>query len=108
MKWHNCKDELPASGVYEVLMLCCAGDGQKMWFQTSGIYNSHNDLWTIKITENTWSSDAGTPLFWMKLPPLPPVPYDGPMCEYFDNGSCVAQKNAPRCYCQGDESKCER
>ena len=108
MKWHNCKDEPPAAGVYEILMLCCTGDGRKMWFQTSGIYNSRNDIWTIKITENTWSSDAGTPLYWIKLPPLPPVPYDGPMCKYYSDGLCVGQKNSPRCYCQGNTEECEK
>ena len=81
-----------------------------MWWQTKGIYNTNNKLWTILIDNhcNNWSSDAGTPSYYLKMPEYPPVPYEGPKCKYFKDNYCIGQKNAPRCWCQGDENKCEK
>ena len=110
MVWRSCKDGIPKAGLYEVLMLVCNGNGNKMWFQTQAIYNTNNNLWTVLIDarENYWSCDAGVPSYYLKIPEYPPIPYEGPICEYFNNNYCMAQKDAPRCYCQGDKNKCEK
>ena len=109
MYWHDYNKEPPKSaGLYEVLMLVCNGIGEKMWWQTQGIYNTNNKMWTILVDGNEWCFDVGTPYYYFKTPELPPIPYEGPICEYLYGGDyCSAQKNMPRCYCQGDKNKCE-
>jgi hypothetical protein len=105
--WRNCKDDAPKyNGVYQVLIL---SDDHQHWCNVDGRYDVKHNSWELWLDGFGWSGDSGyEPIYWYKLPVFPPVPYNGPICKYFREDSCVAQKNAPRCYCQGNESKCER
>lgn len=110
MYWHDySKEKPPMAGRYEILMLTTIDYDEKGWYQTTGIYNANNKLWSIWLDGFGWSSDAGTPSYWLRMPPEPPIPYEGPICEYFHSGDyCSAQKDMPRCYCQGNKEKCEK
>jgi hypothetical protein len=110
MYWHDCNKEPPANNIEcEVLVLDYDIYRGTRWLQTSARYDSKNGNWDLWLDGFGWSSDSGyVPLYWIELPPFPPLPYDGPMCEYFSANQCMAQKNMPRCYCQGNKEKCEK
>ena len=110
MYWHDCNKEPPTPEVeYEVLVLDYDIYHGTRWFQTSGKYHKEG-YWDLWLDGFGWSSDSGyTPSYWIELPPFPPLPYEGPKCGYlYGDGYCSAQKNTPRCYCQGNKEKCER
>lgn len=109
MYWHDYNKEPPQqAGCYYVLFLVSDEYDNNKWYDTKGIYNPFNKRWTIFIDDIGWRSDIGTPSYYLKIPEFPPIPYEGPICEYLYNEDyCSAQKNMPRCYCQGDKNKCE-
>lgn len=110
MYWHDCNKEPPVNNIEcEVLVLDYDIYHGTRWFQTSARYDSKNNTWELWLDGFGWSGDSGyVPFHWIELPPFPPLPYNGPMCEYFSANQCMAQKNMPRCYCQGNKEKCER
>ena len=110
MYWHDCNKEPPTPEVeYEVLVLDHDIYHGTRWLQTPGKYYKEG-YWDLWIDGFGWSSDSGyTPSYWIELPPFPPLPYEGPKCSYlYNDGYCSAQKNMPRCFCQGNKEKCER
>ena len=109
MYWRDCIKDPPTNDVeYEVLILDYDIYRGARWLQISAQYNSENGNWNLWTDGFGWSDDLGyIPVYWIELPPLPPLPYNGPICEYFSENQCIAQKNMPRCYCQGDKNKCE-
>ena len=109
MYWRDCAKDPPTNDIEcEVLILDYDIYRGAKWRQTSAQYNSENGNWNLWTDGFGWSGDSGyIPIYWIELPPLPPLPYDGPICEYFSANQCMAQKNMPRCYCQGDKNKCE-
>ena len=109
MYWRDCAKDPPTNDIEcEVLILDYDIYRGVRWLQTSAQYNSENGNWNLWTDGFGWSGDSGyIPVYWIELPPLPPLPYDGPICEYFSANQCMAQKNMPRCYCQGDKNKCE-
>lgn len=110
MYWRDCVKDPPTNNIEcEVLVLDYDIYRGTRWLQTSARYNSKDNTWELWLDGFGWSSDSGyVPLYWIELPPYPPLPYNGPMCEYFSANQCMAQKNMPRCYCQGNKEKCER
>ena len=108
MYWRDCvKDPPKADGIYQVLVLWQAAFWRpKEWFHTEGRLRS--GIWDVWMDGYGWSSNTGQPHYWYELPPFPPLPYDGPMCEYFSADQCIAQENIPRCYCRGNKEKCEK
>ena len=71
-----------------------------------GKYYKNGD-WDLWIDGFGWSGDSGyKPYYWCELPPFPPLPYEGPYCEYYKGEYCSAQKNTPRCVCQGNRKVC--
>ena len=110
MYWHDCNKEPPTPEVeYEVLVLDHDIYHGTRWLQTPGKYHQEG-YWDLWIDGFGWSSDSGCiPSYWIELPPFPPLPYEGPKCGYlYGDDYCTAQKNMPRCFCQGDKNKCER
>lgn len=109
MYWRDCIKDPPTNDIEcEVLILDYDIYCGARWHQTSAQYNSENGNWNLWTDGFGWSGDSGyIPMYWIELPPLPPLPYNGPICEYFSENQCIAQKNMPRCYCQGDKNKCE-
>ena len=109
MYWRDCIKDPPTNDIEcEVLILDYDIYRGARWLQTSAQYNSENGNWDLWTDGFGWSGDSGyIPMYWIELPPLPPLPYNGPICEYFSENQCIAQKNMPRCYCQGDKNKCE-
>ena len=105
MYWRNCNNDPPQkAGEYIVLIL-----EDNMWKECFGQYSTHYKNWELWIDGFGWSGDSGyEPQYWFELPQYPPIPYKGPICEYFYNNYCSAQKNIPRCFCQGDKNKCEK
>ena len=110
MYWRDCVKDPPTNNIEcEVLVLDYDIYRGTRWLQTSARYNSKDNTWELWLDGFGWSSDSGyVPLYWIELPPYPPLPYNGPMCEYFSANQCMAQKNMPRGYCQGNKEKCER
>ena len=110
MYWRDCVKDPPINDVEcEALVLDYDIYRGTRWLQTSARYNLKDGNWDLWIDGFGWSGDSGyVPLYWIELPPFPPLPYNGPMCEYFSANQCMAQKNMPRCYCQGDKNKCEK
>ena len=110
MYWHDYNKEPPKPGVQcEVLVLDHDIYHGTRWLKTSGVYFKEG-YWDLWIDGFGWSSDSGyIPSYWIELPPFPPIPYEGPKCVYlYGNSYCMAQKNMPRCYCQGNREKCEK
>ena len=111
MYWRDCVKDPPANNIEcEVLVLDHDIYCGTRWLRTSAQYNSKDRNWDLWIDGFGWSGDSGyTPSYWIELPSFPPLPYEGPKCGYlYGNGYCMAQKNMPRCYCQGDKNKCEK
>jgi len=111
MYWRDCVKDPPANDIEcEVLVLDHNIYRGTRWLRTFARYNSKDGNWDLWIDGFGWSSDSGyTPSYWIELPSLPPLPYEGPKCGYlYGNSYCMAQKNMPRCYCQGDKNKCEK
>ena len=110
MYWRDCAKDPPTNNIEcEVLVLDYDIYRGTRWLQTSARYDPKDGNWDLWIDGFGWSGDSGyVPLYWIELPPFPPLPYNGPMCEYFSANQCMAQKNMPRCYCQGDKNKCEK
>ena len=106
--WKECQTNPPPhDGTYPVLVLV-RDDGSYYWDRVDGLYNRYYNSWELWIDGFGWSSDSGyDPYYWLILPPYPPVPYFGEKCEFFCNDNCSAQKNCPRCYCQGNTQNCE-
>lgn len=110
MYWHDCNKEPPTPEVEcEVLILNHDIYYGTRWLQTLGKYHQEG-YWDLLIDGFSWSSNSEcTPSYWIELPPFPPFPYEGTKCEYLYNEDyCSAQKNMPRCYCQGNKEKCEK
>lgn len=110
MYWRDCVKDPPTNDIEcEVLVLDYDIYHGARWFQTSARYDLKDNTWDLWLDGFGWSGDSGyVPLYWIELPPFPPLPYNGPMCEYFSANQCMAQKNMPRCFCQGDKNKCEK
>lgn len=110
MYWRDCVKDPPTNNIEcEVLALDYDIYRGTSWFQTSARYDLKNNSWDLWLDGFGWFGDSGyVPLYWIELPPFPPLPYNGPMCEYFSANQCMAQKNMPQCFCQGDKNKCEK
>lgn len=109
MYWRSCSKEPPIyDGEYEVLVLDCDWlTGAKHWATLPGKYYCKDKLWDLWIDGFGWSGDSGyEPYYWCSLPPFPPIPYDGPLCEYYVNECCSGQKHTPHCSCQGNKEHC--
>lgn len=109
MYWRDCVKDPPTNDIEcEVLILDYDIYRGARWLQTSAQYNSENGNWDLWTDCFGWSGDSGyIPMYWIELPPLPPLPYNGPICEYFSENQCIAQKICPGVICQGDKNKCE-
>lgn len=108
VSWRTCSKEPPIyEGEYQVLIL--EHDwvtDTKHWVVLPGKYYKNGD-WDLWIDGFGWSGDSGyKPYYWCELPPFPPIPYEGPYCEYYKGEYCSAQKNTPRCVCQGNRKAC--
>lgn len=103
--WRNCKDDAPKyDGVYQVLIL---SDDHQHWCNVDGRYDVKYNSWELWLDGFGWSGDSGyEPYYWYSLPPFPPVPYDGPLCEYYVNECCSGQKHTPHCSYQGNKEHC--
>lgn len=103
--WRNCKDDAPKyDGVYQVLIL---SDDHQHWCNVDGRYNVKYNSWELWLDGFGWSGDSGyEPYYWYKLPAFPPVPYEGPICEYYVNECCSGQKHTPHCSYQGNKEHC--
>ena len=110
MYWRDCVKDPPTNNIEcEVLVLDYDIYHGTRWLQTSARYDSKDNTWDLWLDGFGWSGDSGyVPLYWIELPPFPPLPYNGPMCEYFSANQCMAQKNMPRCCCQGNKERCEK
>ena len=85
ISWRACSKEPPIyEGEYQVLIL--EHDwvtDTKHWVVLPGKYYKNGD-WDLWIDGFGWSGDSGyKPYYWCELPPFPPLPYEGPYCEYY-------------------------
>lgn len=108
MNWNDfTKVPPPAPGRYMVLWLKERRQGPR-WALSKGRYYD-DGTWDIYLDDFGWTGDSGVEVaYWVELPVYPPLPYKGPICEYFKNDCCFAQKNTPYCFCQGNKDKCEK
>lgn len=108
MYWRDfSKEKPPSPGRYMVLWLKQRRQGPR-WALSKGRYYD-NGIWELFLDDFGWTFDSGVEVaYWFELPTYPPLPYEGPVCEYFKEGYCWAQKNAPQCFCQGDKNKCDK
>ena len=106
MQWHDCVKNPPTSeGTYVVLVF-----EDDEWKECFSRYSSKYNEWQLWLDGWYDVDEVGLkPYYWCALPPFPPLPYEGPKCDYlYGDGYCSAQKNMPRCFCQGDKNKCEK